>query len=167
MGLAALLDRLPESGAREALLRCCGSRRWAERMIAARPFSDDRAVIDAADQAWRALDRADRMEAFAAHPRIGDRDVRERWSRAEQSGVGSASDAVLAELEAGNTEYEKRFGHVFLICASGLSAEEMLRALRGRLENEPEVELEIASAEQAKITRLRLERLAAEKRSDP
>ncbi len=136
-------------------------------MIAARPFSDDRAVIEAAERTWRALDRADRLEAFAAHPRIGDRDVRERWSRAEQSGVASASDDVLAELAASNAEYERRFGHVFLICASGLAAEEMLRALRGRLENEPEVELEVASAEQAKITRLRLERLAAEERSEP
>ncbi len=136
-------------------------------MIAARPFSDDRAVIEAAERTWRALDRADRLEAFAAHPRIGDRDVRERWSRAEQSGVASASDDVLAELAASNAEYERRFGHVFLICASGLTAEEMLRALRGRLENEPEVELEVASAEQAKITRLRLERLAAEERSEP
>ncbi len=136
-------------------------------MIAARPFSDDRAVIEAAERTWRALDRADRLEAFAAHPRIGDRDVRERWSRAEQSGVASASDDVLAELAASNAEYERRFGHVFLICASGLTAEEMLRALRSRLENEPEVELEVASAEQAKITRLRLERLAAEERSEP
>ncbi len=136
-------------------------------MIAARPFSDDRAVIEAAERTWRALDRADRLEAFAAHPRIGDRDVRERWSRAEQSGVASASDDVLAELAAANAEYERRFGHVFLICASGLTAEEMLRALRSRLENEPEVELEVASAEQAKITRLRLERLAAEERSEP
>ncbi len=136
-------------------------------MIAARPFSDDRAVIEAAERTWRALDRADRLEAFAAHPRIGDRDVRERWSRAEQSGVASASDDVLAELAASNAEYERRFGHVFLICASGLAAEEMLRALRSRLENEPEVELEVASAEQAKITRLRLERLAAEERSEP
>lgn len=135
-------------------------------MIAARPFSDDQALLEAAERAWRALGREDRLEAFAAHPRIGDRDVRERWSRDEQSGVASASDEVLAELAAGNAEYERRFGHIFLIRASGLSAEEMLRALRSRLENDPDVELDVAAAEQAKITRSRLERLAAEERSD-
>ena len=166
--LASHLNGLPESDARAELLRCCASTRWATAMVAARPFASDDAVFAAADRAWWSLGPADWLEAVAAHPRIGDRasaDPRHaatrEWSREEQSAAAPADEGVRAALAAGNADYERRFGHVFLIRATGRSGEEILAELRRRLENDPGVERREAAGEQAKITRLRLERLAA------
>ena len=165
--LAGYLNGLPESAARAELVRCCASSRWTQAMVAARPFASDGAVLAAADRAWWALGPDDWLEAFAAHPRIGDRasaDPRHaatrEWSRREQAGAATADDGVRAALAAGNAEYERRFGHVFLIRAAGRSADEILAALRRRLENDPDAELREAAGEQATIIRLRLERLA-------
>jgi 2-oxo-4-hydroxy-4-carboxy-5-ureidoimidazoline decarboxylase len=153
--------------ARVELLRCCASRRWAEAMEVLRPFAIEAAVIDAAGRVWWELERSDWLEAFAAHPRIGDLDaLRARfaataaWSMSEQAGMCGAPEDVLRRLADGNRAYEERFGYIFIVCATGKSATKMLALLEGRLGNAPGDEIQIAAAEQAKITRLRLERIA-------
>lgn len=160
------LNALPADQAEAALRRCCGARRWVAAMLAARPFADAAALEAAANAAFAQLTPDDWRQAFAHHPPIGARrfDAARAtgtadWSRGEQAGAAVASASVREELAAGNAAYERRFGHVFLICASGLSAEAMLAALRARLDNDPAEELEVAAAEQVKITRLRLEKL--------
>lgn len=156
------LNQLPGPEAERLLLACCGARAWAERMAARRPYPDLEALLESADDVWRGLPAADRREAFAAHPRIGERATGQ--SELEQSGVRGAAAATLTELSERNRAYEDRFGHVFLVCATGKSAGEMLEALRARFDNPPQVELQVASEEQRKITRLRLERVAMEGR---
>jgi OHCU decarboxylase len=128
-------------------------------MAAARPFPTARAVYAAADREWSALTPTDWQEAFAAHPRIGDRHAADAAARSEQQGVDDASAETLAALDAGNRRYEERFGRVFLVRADGRTAGEMLALLHQRLDNDPETELRVAAAEQARITGLRLERL--------
>ncbi len=125
---------------------------------AARPFATFDALLQTADDVWAGLAVDDRREAFAAHPRIGERGG-SVWARGEQAGAAGASDEILRALEAGNHEYEERFGHVFLINASGKGAEEMLDALRERLGNDPDAELAEAAEQQRQITRIRLEKL--------
>lgn len=142
----------------ERVLACCGSRAWASGLQAARPFATFDALLDTADDVWAGLSADDRQEAFAAHPRIGERGA-SVWARGEQAGAAGASDETLRELEVGNQEYEERFGHVFLIKATGKSAEEMLEALRQRLGNDPDAELAEAAEQQRQITRIRLEKL--------
>ena len=129
-------------------------------MLAARPFGSDAALHAAAERVWWALGREDWREAFAGHPRIGDATA-EEWSRREQAGVDLATAATRAALALENRAYEQRFGYGFLVCAAGRTADEMLGALRRRLANDPATELRIAAAEQAKITRLRFEKLVA------
>jgi 2-oxo-4-hydroxy-4-carboxy-5-ureidoimidazoline decarboxylase len=152
---------------RRLLLTCCGSTRWADRMLARRPFGSREALLTAARDEWFALDEADWREAFTHHPRIGDREsLRARFpstahlSAREQSGVSAASDEVLDRLAAGNRAYEEKFGFIFIVFASGKSAEEMLGLLRARLGNDdPAREIRIAAGEQARITERRLESL--------
>ena len=158
--ISGYLNGLSAESASAELGRCCGASSWVGGMMAARPFDDDTTVFETAGQIWRSLAPDDWREAFEKHPRIGDR-AEEKWSRQEQAGVDGASDVIQRELAEGNRKYEERFGHVFLICATGLTAHVMLSELKRRLRNEPERELEIAAAEQGKITRLRLEKLAA------
>lgn len=164
MTLAAL-DALPREEATRVLLECCASRAWVEALADARPFASARQLHDAADDAFAALDRADLLEAFAAHPRIGERaaagagERHARWSDGEQAGVRGVGADVQAELERGNREYEDRFGHVFLICATGRSASEMLDELRRRMSNDADTEVAVAAEEQRKIMHLRLEKL--------
>ena len=147
-----------------SLLRCCGSRRWVTGMLARQPFASKAALFVAAETVWWSLEPDDWLEAFAAHPRIGERSRggRDPWSSAEQAGMKSATPGTQTALAAGNREYAARFGHVFLICATGRSGPEMLAELVRRLGNDPAAELRIAAAEQAKITRLRLEKLVTE-----
>jgi 2-oxo-4-hydroxy-4-carboxy-5-ureidoimidazoline decarboxylase len=133
------------------MLSCCASRRFAAAMAAGRPYPSVAAVEDAVTAAFESLDWADVLEALGEHPRIGARVSGQ--SAAEQSGVGDESRAALV---AGNMEYEERFGHVFLICATGLSGEQMLAALRERLSNDPYTERAVATAELRKITVLRV-----------
>jgi len=161
------LQWLNDLSAQEALvefLACCGSRAWAHGMAAARPYSDPAALIDTAAAVWSALDPPEWLVAFGSHPRIGERPVESApaSSALEQAGVSGAEPWVIEQLAQGNRTYEEKFGHVFLICATGRSAEEMLAALRLRLGNSAEAELRIAADEQRKITRLRLERLLQE-----
>lgn len=127
-------------------------------MLAARPFTSDTALLHSAEHAWWGLEPRDWLEAFAQHPRIGERSA-DAWSRREQAGVDGATAATRAALAAATRAYEERFGHVFLICATGKSADQMLDALRRRLANDPATELRIAAGQQAEITRLRLEKL--------
>lgn len=157
------LNALPAAEAKTVLLACCGSPRWAAAVADRRPFRDLGHLREAADEAWWALDEADWLEAFAAHPRIGERAAggaaHARWSAGEQADAQRAEQAVRDEVARLNVDYERRFGHVFLICASGKSGEAILGELRRRLDESPAAELRTAAEEQAKITRLRLERL--------
>ncbi len=135
------------------MMSCCASRRFAAGVVAGRPYPSLAAAEDAIAAAFGSLDWADVLDAMAAHPRIGARVTGQ--SAAEQSGMADASRAALVALVAGNRAYEERFGHVFLICATGLSGEEMLAALRARLANDPDTERKVATAELRKITVLR------------
>jgi 2-oxo-4-hydroxy-4-carboxy-5-ureidoimidazoline decarboxylase len=137
-------------------------------MASRRPFSDAKALFAAAEEVWAGLGPADWMEAFSHHPRIGDKEgLRQRfattrqWAAGEQSGVSEASEAVLEALAQGNRDYEARFGHIFIVCATGKGADEILGLLRERLGHDPETEHRAAAAEQARITRIRLEKLLA------
>jgi OHCU decarboxylase len=158
------LNALTPDAAAEALRQCCGSRAWAAGMAAARPFEDIEALHAAADRIWNNVSRADWLEAFAAHPRIGERLAASTarsaaWSAEEQSGTGSASRSTLEALADVNAEYEVRFGYILIVCATGRSGEELLALARRRLRHDPETEVRVAAVEQAAITRLRLERL--------
>ena len=157
----AELNGLGEDAAMRGFLRCCASTRWAREMAAARPFASVEAMAAAAEKIWASLDRMDWLEAFAAHPKIGAGAAGgdEAWSVAEQSGVASASSDLLARLVEANREYEARFGYIFIVCATGKGADEMLELFQGRLDNDPLIELRVAADEQRKITRLRLEKL--------
>lgn len=165
------LDRLNGLSPAEAegeLLACCGSRAWACEMIRRRPFSDVARLLDVADEVWWKLDEADWREAFRSHPRIGERKAQtpqaernERWSAKEQSGMDAAAEAIRQDIADGNRAYEDRFGYIFIVCATGRSAEEMLSLLRERLSHDPPSEIRVAAGEQAKITRLRLQKVLA------
>jgi 2-oxo-4-hydroxy-4-carboxy-5-ureidoimidazoline decarboxylase len=133
------------------MMSCCSSKRFAVALAAGRPYSSLAAAEAAVTAAFESLAWADVLEAIAGHPRIGDRAAGQ--SAAEQSGVADSSRAALA---AGNREYEEHFGHVFLICATGLSGDEMLAALRERLDNDPDTERTVATTELRKITVLRV-----------
>lgn len=127
-------------------------------MAAARPFKDLAGLVQTADQHWNALAPVDWLEAFSHHPRIGDRQG-STWARDEQKSTATAEKSTLDELARLNEVYERKFGHVYLICATGKSAKEMLSTLEARLGNPPALELKIAAGEQAKITRIRLTKL--------
>jgi 2-oxo-4-hydroxy-4-carboxy-5-ureidoimidazoline decarboxylase len=160
------LNALDAPAAARELRRCCGSRRWVDRMTAARPFDSAEAMAATADAVWWSLDRADWLEAFAAHPRIGEigsgglsGSHESGWAAREQAGVASAPASVHERLAAANREHDARFGYIFIVCATGKSADEMLAMLEQRLTNDPEAELRIAAEEQRKITQLRLSKL--------
>jgi 2-oxo-4-hydroxy-4-carboxy-5-ureidoimidazoline decarboxylase len=150
----------------ELLQACCGSTRWVERMLALRPFGSVDILLSAARREWFALTPEDWKEAFTHHPKIGDREalrarfpVTHQLSEREQAGMGGASDQTIEALAQGNAAYERRFGYIFIVCATGKSAEEMLDLLTARLQNDPGTEVRIAAEEQAKITELRLKQL--------
>jgi OHCU decarboxylase len=171
------LNTLDAPVAERALLRCCGARRWASEMAARRPFRDIPAVERDAADIWRSLDEAGWLEAFAAHPRIGDSPAADGkvgaggadragapaatgdWSAREQAGMDTASDALRQRLAAANREYEHRFGFIYIVCATGKTADEMLAIAERRLQSSREVELVTAVDEQWKITRIRLGQL--------
>jgi OHCU decarboxylase len=153
-------NELPQPEAVAELLAVCHSRRWAERVAAGRPYPDLAALQRTADEVWTGLGPGDWLEAFAAHPRIGERGGGSAdWSRQEQAGVGAADPEVQAAIARGNAAYEDRFGYVFLVSAAGRDAEEILANLRARLGNDPDTELRVAADQHRRITRLRIERL--------
>jgi OHCU decarboxylase len=153
------LNRLDRDAAVAAFARCCGSTAWARSMAAARPFASLDAMASAGDTIWRALAPGDWLEAFAAHPEIGEKAGGSSWSAREQSGMDAAGDDVRRRLARGNADYKSRFGYIFIVCATGKTGPDMLSALEARLANDPAVELGVASEEQRKITRLRLAKL--------
>jgi len=146
----------PAQDAERDVLACCASTAFAKAIVGRRPYRDPAALLTAVDAAFDALSWDDIVESMNEHPRIGDRAVRSGMSAAEQSGAAAASDQVRQGLAEGNLAYEQRFGHVFLICASGLSGQEMLAALQARLENDQDAERAVVRAELLKITRLRM-----------
>lgn len=157
------VDAATGADARAILTRACGASRWVDRMMARRPFGGDARLLRAARIEWFGLTEVDWLEAFAHHPKIGDRaSLAARFpathdlSAKEQAGVGRAHDAVLSDLAEANQDYLDRFGFIFIVCAAGKTAEEMLRLLRDRLPHDRATELRIAAEEQAKITALRL-----------
>jgi OHCU decarboxylase len=157
------IDNARPEAAREMLSRACGSPRWVDRMMARRPFGRDVKLRSVARIEWFGLTEADWLEAFSQHPRIGDRaELEARFpethdlSAREQAAVGSAREDVLTALADGNRAYFERFGFIFIVCATGKSADEMLDLLRDRLPHDRATELRIAAEEQAKITALRL-----------
>ena len=140
------------------LIACCGSRAWASEVAGRRPYSDFHALLETADAIWSSLEPSDWLEAFAAHPRLGDSGGKAPdLSKREQSRIMDAADEALAELADLNRSYEARFGHVFLFAAAGRTASDVLAALRKRISNDPATELRVAVEQQRKITRLRLE----------
>lgn len=148
------------------LFHCCGSERWTRGMVAARPFRSETELLQRAEMEWQALARADWLEAFSHHPKIGDLDsLRKKFkdtahlASGEQSGVKGAAEATLIALAEGNKVYEEKFGYIFIVCATGKSADEMLAILRDRLDNDPSAELVIAAGEQKKITHIRLAKI--------
>jgi OHCU decarboxylase len=160
------LNTTPEDTVHEALLNCCGSRRWCQEMLLRRPFSDVKDLLNKAEEAGDTLTREDWKEAFAAHPKIGERETTgreqtQRWSKLEQAAAAAASTHAQLELERLNEEYYSRFGFIFIVCATGKSVDKILGILRERIHNDPAIELEIAAAEQRKITQIRLQKLIA------
>jgi 2-oxo-4-hydroxy-4-carboxy-5-ureidoimidazoline decarboxylase len=160
-----LVNDLPEADAAEQLRSCNAAPRWLAGMLAGRPYVDVEAALDAAERTARALGWDDVQRALDAHPRIGERadggSVEARWSRREQSTVGTSDARTQELLRAGNAAYERRFGHVFLIRAAGRSAEEMLTELDRRLGNDESGERVEVTEQLAQITRLRLQTLLA------
>jgi OHCU decarboxylase len=156
-------NRLPVDEAMQAILPCCGSKAWAQEMVARRPLTDVSALLAAADETWRNLTRSDWMEAFQSHPRIGEsRPLQSsstqsvEWSAKEQRKVEDADAAVKIALADGNREYERCFGRTFIVCATDKSAPEILEMLRRRLNNDPDTELHEAGEQQRQIVQIRL-----------
>lgn len=154
------MNGAPDAEARQALLACCGARAWADRMLASRPFQDAADLHVSAEAIWASLSPADWLEAFSQHPIIGSESA--GWSREEQSGMSQASRDTAETMRRANEEYQQKFGWIFIVCATGKSAEDMLTLLQQRLGNNPGEELRIAAREQLKIMHLRLEKLLAE-----
>jgi OHCU decarboxylase len=163
------LNALPEVEAANELLKCCGSIRWARRLAGERPFADFQQLLVKSDDIWLGLERPDWLEAFSSHPKIGEKKAvlaqypeAQQWSETEQSGARAASREDLSELASLNRAYEKKFGHIFIICATGKSSQEMIASLRERLRNDAETEIRNAAEEQRKITHLRLGKLLSQ-----
>jgi 2-oxo-4-hydroxy-4-carboxy-5-ureidoimidazoline decarboxylase len=156
--LTAFNAASPQAAERD-VLACCDSRSFANLIVEGRPHPDPASLLAAVDAAFTALSWDDIVESMNAHPRIGERAPGGGWSAAEQSGASSAGEQVRLALAEGNVAYEQRFGHVFLICATGLSGREMLTQLEARLGNDPEAERAVVRQELLKITRLRMTKL--------
>ncbi|MBH0778258.1 2-oxo-4-hydroxy-4-carboxy-5-ureidoimidazoline decarboxylase [Nocardia bovistercoris] len=147
-------NTMPEDAAARALLDCCSSPELVRAVLAGRPYADADALVAAADAALAGLDESEIDRALSGHPRIGERAG--SASAREQAGVGDAERAALAE---GNAAYERKFGHIYLVCASGRSGAELLELLTNRLGNDPATERQIMRTELGKINRIRLRRL--------
>jgi OHCU decarboxylase len=159
--ILATWNKADEATALEAMIACCGARRWATAMVALRPISTVLELSEAADRVWSTMQEPDWMETFSCHPRIGERKARATaksvaWSRQEQSSAASTADETRAELAVGNALYEERFGFTYIVCATGKSAEEMLAILKRRLNRDRAAELKEAAEQQRQITQIRL-----------
>lgn len=150
----------------EELIKCCGSASWVNRMLPFIPADDIIELLEDAEEQWWQCGEEDWKEAFSHHPKIGDVESLTKkftstaqWALGEQSGVSLASEETIKALAEDNRLYEEKFGYIFIVCATGKSAEEMLGILQSRLKNKPEEEILIAADEQNKITKLRIEKL--------
>jgi 2-oxo-4-hydroxy-4-carboxy-5-ureidoimidazoline decarboxylase len=162
----AEFDHFDVEEKKKLLLSCCGSTTWVNKMLAALPVEDLVDLLEIAEEQWYACHEADWREAFSQHPQIGDLEsLKEKfsgtaqWAEGEQASVKQASEQTLEQLAEGNQVYKERFGYIFIVNATGKSADEMLNILNQRLYNNPDVEIQIAMEEQLKITKLRLEKL--------
>jgi 2-oxo-4-hydroxy-4-carboxy-5-ureidoimidazoline decarboxylase len=160
------LNTLPIDQANHLFLQCCTSEKWIEKMVTSRPFTNRSSLRETADHIWGNLTEKDYLQAFEGHPKIGDvGSLKAKYANTkalasgEQSGAYIATDEVIAELANSNSAYEEKYGFIFIVCATGKSAKEMLALLQDRLNNDRQKELEIASEEQRKIFHLRLEKL--------
>jgi 2-oxo-4-hydroxy-4-carboxy-5-ureidoimidazoline decarboxylase len=155
-------NRADEADARDPMIACCGAKRWAAAMVALRPLASIAELSQAADRAWGTMEESDWLEAFACHPRIGQRHAAHAtaqsvaWSRQEQSSVATAQERVLGELADANKIYEQRFGFSYIVCATGKNAEEMLAILKRRLASDRAAELREAAEQQRQILQIRL-----------
>ena len=155
-------NKLDNEFASAEVLPCCGSTRWARELAQARPIADEAELLGRSDDIWRALSLEDWDEAFRSHPKIGGNKAEAAtqqsavWSRGEQSGMAASSAETRTALEQGNRIYEQRFARIYIVCATGKSAEEMLADLKRRLQNDAETELREVVEQQRQITRLRL-----------
>lgn len=162
----AEFDHLNKEEKKKLLYQCCGSNAWVEKMLSVPPIDDLVELFEDAEEKWYECSEKDWKDAFLNHPKIGDLESLKKkfastaqWASNEQSGVNTATEKILEKLAEGNKLYEDKFGYIFIICATGKSAEEMLKNLGERLSNDPEDEIKIAAGEQNKITQLRLEKL--------
>jgi 2-oxo-4-hydroxy-4-carboxy-5-ureidoimidazoline decarboxylase len=167
----AEFNALPSAQAESTLMDCCGSARWAASVASRRPYATAEALYKAADSIWWNLERADWLEAFSHHPQIGDQPASgsgsaRQWAAGEQSGTRAASDDVKSRLARANRAYFDKFGYIYIVCATGKTAEGILAILNQRLQNDLASELSIAAEQQRLITRIRLDKLlAGEQRS--
>jgi 2-oxo-4-hydroxy-4-carboxy-5-ureidoimidazoline decarboxylase len=153
---------------RAELFKCCGCTNWLNKLIKHFPFQSIEDLKINSDKAWYACSKQDWLEAFSHHPKIGEKAGENKnltstkeWASQEQSGVKSAAQSVLDELSLQNRKYEERFGYIYIVCATGKTAREMLEIVKERLNNDPEKELHIAAGEQNKITHLRIDKIFA------
>jgi len=160
------LNTLPRQQLIEELMKCCGSASWVNRLLPFIPADDMIELLEDAEEQWYNCSEDDWKEAFSHHPKIGNVESLAKkfastaqWASGEQSGVSIASKETIEALAEGNRLYEEKFGYIFIVCATGKSAEEMFGMLQSRLENKPEEEIQIAADEQNKITKLRIEKL--------
>jgi 2-oxo-4-hydroxy-4-carboxy-5-ureidoimidazoline decarboxylase len=160
------LNALPPHAVEPLLAACCGAPGWVRSMLGQRPFASRDALFDASDRMCAKLSHEQWLAAFAHHPRIGEQhaaaavsETAQQWSEGEQGGAMNGDVAVQDQLREAQRRYEMRFGYIFIICASGRSAPEIMGELQSRLRNDPDTEIRIAAGEQCKITRLRLEKL--------
>lgn len=159
-------NRQNKTEAISTLLKCCGSYYWAEKLADERPFTSTDEIIIESDRIWETVSKEDILEAFRHHPKIGDlKSLEEKfastknWAAGEQSGINAADPQILTQLAKGNAEYEQKFGYIFIVCATGKSANEMLELLQERFPHDPSSELKVAAKEQNKITHIRLKKL--------
>jgi 2-oxo-4-hydroxy-4-carboxy-5-ureidoimidazoline decarboxylase len=162
--ILARWNQLSSTDAVGEVIPCCGSKSWAQHLAGRRPITSESSLLAASDDIWRSLDPSDWLEAFRAHPRIGESSTQapvgqsQSWSRQEQGQVTTANETVKTELAQANRAYERRFGHIFIVCATGKSSSEILAILRRRMQNDGNTELREAADEQRQITQFRLKK---------
>ena len=163
------INRARNAEAESMFRDCCGSAKWANQMAISRPFASEDELMNTAAVIWNDLQTSDWLEAFSAHPMIGEtkaapaqRARSAEWSAAEQAGISSANDVLRQDLAAANRAYHEKFGFIFIVCATGKSVEEMLELCRSRLGNDRETEIMLAAREQQRITEIRLRKLLSQ-----
>lgn len=160
------LNELKKTQLKQELEKCCGSKTWIKKMMSAFPVSNKTMLLKTAKENWKECTEKDWLDAFSHHPKIGDINSLNnkfastaKWAIGEQAGIQSATDTIIEEFAKQNADYEHKFGFIFIVCATGKSASEMLEILKTRMKNKREKELKIAAAEQAKITIIRLKKI--------